>query len=147
MWKYAVVFIGVALVAGKLTADLMTAYHHHQQRQALGSLEALPLSEHLVAAAASANKRRGMSKGPGTFVGADVIGTSLILTYQVRAPARKISPLGVSRVRRKMVGKLCEGEFIRLLRKGGGVIFRYQTRTGRTLMDPKVTLIDCRTTT
>lgn len=106
----------------------------------------LPLPDALQAHADEINRSRDRF-GDATLERAFVRGNTIIVDLAIRnAPAKFDASATNAKFQANMERKFCRSGFTSLLRRGGGLVFRFSTSGGRALMDGRVDASACRLT-
>lgn len=140
MWKYAVV--GVAAFGATSLINLAVG----DSRPAETARARAPtLVEEMKIALHEVNKKRGEKKGPVTFDGARLNGTTLIYDMLVPNPPRGVNlTKGTERIQSLMEKEMCRGKYAGFLKRGAAIVFIYKTTSGRELYDSRVDAAICR---
>lgn len=140
MWKYAVVGVA-AFGAASLLSMAVGGSRPADTARARGPT----LAEELKIALREVNKKRGEKKGPVTFDGARLNGTTLIYDMLVpNAPSYVNLTRGSERIQSLMEKEMCRGKFAGFLKRGAAIVFIYKTSSGRELYDSRVDAAICR---
>ena len=105
----------------------------------------MSLGEMLQRDASAHNKRKGERIGEAIFERAYVSGRSLVIEFKIEKPPQRINASATEdRLQERMKSQFCRSAFASVMRKGGAMVYRYNTPCGLTLVDAKIDAGVCR---